>query len=217
MDPALQSVHSADSTTSYFPERGRKSGSGKPGSGGSDTVVIAISAGALVIAGGLYFLWQTPLQNPAPLPRRATTQSQRRSAPAASAAVDSKTGEADGEGRPYDNWAVIARGGHAAPGRSQRSVAVPGSPGSPGPADLFPTESDIEVGTLRANLMEAFGKPELSAHTLEQKRLMEVYVYLAGRDNATFVLMEEGKVVSVHTLRLDRSALANAQPTRKAF
>jgi hypothetical protein len=67
----------------------------------------------------------------------------------------------------------------------------------------FPTEHNIRAGMPRARLVEAFGAPDLSAHTLQQEQMVETYVY-KQQDRATFVLMRDGNVVSTYTGRPDR-------------
>ncbi|PYT22973.1 MAG: hypothetical protein DMG57_33540 [Acidobacteria bacterium] len=64
----------------------------------------------------------------------------------------------------------------------------------------FPTEHNIQVGTPRARLVRAFGKPDLSARTMQQEQLIETYVY-EQPDRATFVRMRDGSVVSAYTAR----------------
>ena len=64
----------------------------------------------------------------------------------------------------------------------------------------FPTEHNIQVGTPRARLVRAFGKPDLKARTMQQEQLIETYIY-EQPDRSTFVRMKDGSVVSTYTAR----------------
>ena len=75
----------------------------------------------------------------------------------------------------------------------------------------FPTEDDIKVGTPRARLVQAFGKPDLRAHTLHKERLVETYVY-EQPERATFVQMQDGSVVAAYTGRPHRVRILPSEP-----
>jgi hypothetical protein len=75
----------------------------------------------------------------------------------------------------------------------------------------FPTEHNISVGTPRARLVSAFGRPDLSARTLQHERLVETYVY-EQQDQATFIKMQDGSVVSTYTGRPQRGRVLPSEP-----
>lgn len=75
----------------------------------------------------------------------------------------------------------------------------------------FPTEHNLSVGMPRAHLIRAFGRPDLSARTLQHERLDETYVY-EQQDEATFIKMQDGKVVSTYTGRPHRDRVLPSEP-----
>jgi hypothetical protein len=75
----------------------------------------------------------------------------------------------------------------------------------------FPTEHNVTVGTPRARLVRAFGKPDLRARTMQQERLMETYIY-EQQDRATLILIEDGNVVSAHTGPPQRIRVLSSEP-----
>jgi hypothetical protein len=75
----------------------------------------------------------------------------------------------------------------------------------------FPTEQNLPVGMPRAHLVRAFGRPDLSARTLQHERLVETYVY-EQQDEATFIKMQDGKVVSTYTGRPQRGRVLPSEP-----
>ena len=75
----------------------------------------------------------------------------------------------------------------------------------------FPTEHNLSVGMPRAHLVRAFGRPDLSARTLQHERLDETYVY-EQQDEATFIKMQDGKVVSTYTGRPQRGRVLPSEP-----
>jgi hypothetical protein len=75
----------------------------------------------------------------------------------------------------------------------------------------FPTEDNLAVGTPRAHLVRSFGKPDLSARTLQQDRLVETYVY-KQQDQATFIKMQDGSVVSTYTGQPQRVRVLPSEP-----
>ena len=64
----------------------------------------------------------------------------------------------------------------------------------------FPAEHNVHIGTPRARLVQAFGKPALRARTMQQEQLIETYIY-EQPDLSTFVRMKDGSVVSTYTAR----------------
>jgi hypothetical protein len=75
----------------------------------------------------------------------------------------------------------------------------------------FPTERNLSVGTPRAHLVRAFGRPNLSARTLQHERLVETYVY-EQQDQATFIKMQDGKVVSTYTGQPQQGRVLSSEP-----
>jgi hypothetical protein len=75
----------------------------------------------------------------------------------------------------------------------------------------FPTENNVTIGTPRARLVRSFGKPDLSARTMQQDRLIETYVY-EQQDRATLVLIQDGSVVSAHTGQPQRVRVLSSEP-----
>lgn len=84
--------------------------------------------------------------------------------------------------------------------RTLEAQVIPPSALKPVPAMPFPTAADIPVGMERNRLVGAFGKPSMRMTTVERDRLMETFVYLQNEPStATFVLLQNAKVVSVTT------------------
>lgn len=75
----------------------------------------------------------------------------------------------------------------------------------------FPTENNIQAGTPRARLVRAFGKPDLSLRTMQQERLIETYVY-EQPDQATLVVIQDGRVVSAHSAQPERARVLPSEP-----
>jgi hypothetical protein len=75
----------------------------------------------------------------------------------------------------------------------------------------FPTEHNVTIGTPRARLIRAFGKPDLRARTMQQERVIETYVY-EQQDQATLVLIQDGSVVSAHTAQPQRVRMLASEP-----
>ena len=70
----------------------------------------------------------------------------------------------------------------------------------PAASHPFPNARDIKIGLDRAKLVGAFGRPSMKTTSVERDRLMETFVYLQSDPNsATFVLLQNAKVVSAHT------------------
>jgi hypothetical protein len=75
----------------------------------------------------------------------------------------------------------------------------------------FPTEHNVTIGTPRARLVRAFGKPDLRARTMQQERVIETYIY-EQQDQATLVLIQDGSVVSAHTAQPQRVRVLPSEP-----
>ena len=73
-------------------------------------------------------------------------------------------------------------------------------PVPPPPAMPFPNAPDIPIGMERSKLLADFGKPIMRTTAVDRDRLLETYVYLHSDPNtATFVLLQNARVVSAHT------------------
>ncbi|MBI3666803.1 MAG: hypothetical protein HY236_11380 [Acidobacteria bacterium] len=68
------------------------------------------------------------------------------------------------------------------------------------PALPFPSASEIAIGMDRAKLLAQFGKPAMKTTAVDGDRLLETFVYVHRDPNtATFVLLQNARVVSAHT------------------
>ncbi len=190
-------------------ENWRDSGGG-PKQGVSPLIFVGLLLAAVL---GAFLLWRTPdrvsdgfdrvlgLENKQPLP-----------APAA------KEKEEDADDKKAEK-APRAKNGHArktvaaieqAPPLQPLQHAIepplplPAAPGVKRPEPVlpppFPTANDIQVGLDRTTLLTTFGPPTLKTTTMDRQRLSEAFVYLSrNRNTATFVLLREGRVVSINT------------------
>lgn len=201
----------------FFPEHGERSARRRPGHVSTSSALIALSAAILIMGVPAYFLWQVPIEGPNWPEGPAAPRIQKRSPAPAAPAAQPKSADEEQSGL-YENLADLAGEQSASAGHRQPVATLMGGvPGGSMSAPPASVESDIPVGIMRASLMEALGKPDLSAHTLEQQRLMEIFVYLENTDKATFVLMQDGKVVSVSTGIFERSGLQAARRVRRRF
>ena len=199
---------------SYFPAP--KQG-GKFGLGG---LIRFIAAGAIVSMAITFAImrlfWQAPDANPTP----AKAPALKRTIPGAHSAFAiqeplAKQSSMVKQGRRRHEQVARVKGESAANQNDQVSEAIQTGqlelPRNPqfqkiildSPLLLpppFPTEHNIQVGTPRARLVRAFGKPDLKARTMQQEQLIETYVY-EQPDRSTFVRMKDGSVVSTYTAR----------------
>jgi hypothetical protein len=203
---------------SYFPAP--KQG-GKFGLGG----LIRFIAGGAIVSMAITFaimrlFWQAPAANPTP----AEAPALKRTIPAAHPGAHSafaiqeplakqssmvkqsvrrheQTARVKGESAANQNdqvSAAVQAGQLELPRNPQLQKIILDSPLLLPPP--FPTEHNIQVGTPRARLVRAFGKPDLKARTMQQEQLIETYVY-EQPDRSTFVRMKDGSVVSTYTAR----------------
>jgi len=193
--PSQPEIRVESKTGDIFPQRGgtRKSDTV------TDSVILLLAIGLAISGAATYWLWPAPGGGLKATRRETTVRNQKRQAsvpstpapPGAAAEPSARDDSTTGATR----FSTARRNG-------RRPIPLPGNSGS---AQASSPDDSIQVGMLRANLVDTFGKPELSAHTIEQKHLMEIYVYLEDDGRATFVLLEDGKVISSYTGRLERS------------
>ena len=167
-----------------------------------------ILLGVILLAGAAgYVLWQLPgvggassvLSSPH---RQPDPRSQKPAADLAertdSKATKSATGHMKAVPKTGDNGGKVV----VAENQTVRAERIP-SPApklDPKPTPSFPTDREIHIGMERAGILTAFGKPTLRTTAVERDRLMEMLVYLNENSNtATFALLRDGRVVSVHT------------------
>jgi hypothetical protein len=183
---------------------------------------IAVLAASVTIMGtATYLLWQTPPESIGIPQKGATIQKRMQRAADSGAGKQTKTVKL--KGGHHDNMSSMpsvapeaAPKGNTSQPEKAMEKAIEKVSALPAPPPPFPNASDIQVGMPKANLVETFGKPKLSAHTMEQERLMEMFVYMEKRDRATFVVLQEGKVISAYTGRL-RHPLTDGQPVVRQF
>jgi hypothetical protein len=176
---------------------------------------IAVLAASVVIMGtATYLLWQAPPESTGFPQSGATIQKRIQRTADSSAGKQTKTVKLKG-GR-HESMSSAAPEAPPEKNTGQTEKPIEKASAIPAAAPPFPNASDIQVGMPKANLVETFGKPKLSAHTVEQERLMEMFVYMEKRDRATFVVLQEGKVISAYTGRL-RHSLTDAQPVVRQF
>ena len=155
--------------------------------------------------------WQAPATKLTP----AEAQALKRTIPAVHLAVATQEPRVKHGSRRHEQTARV-EGKSAAtqtdqlelPRDQQLQKIIPDSPLLLPP---FPTEHNIQVGTPRARLVRAFGKPDLSARTMQQEKLIETFVYKQP-DRDTFVRIQDGSVVSAYTARPQRVRVLPADP-----
>ena len=184
---------------SYFPAPHQGGKSGLRG------LVLFIAGGAIVCMALMFLVmrlfWQAPAADLTP----AKAPALKRTNPAVHLAVAIQEEPLVRQGSRRHERTARVKGESAAAQTDQ--LELPRNPQIPkiildSPLLLppFPTEHNIQVGTPRARLVQAFGKPDLRARTIRQEQLIETYVY-EQPDRATFVRMKDGSVVSAYTIR----------------
>ncbi|HKW97032.1 MAG TPA: hypothetical protein VJN43_04820 [Bryobacteraceae bacterium] len=188
------------------PHAGRKRGRGIFGRGLAGPAVVTVIVSMAATAGVMRLFWQPSSESSLPL----EFHTQAPGSPAVHADKTTKTA------REWPAWPVSGRSGGEAP-RTPKPVkaekaepqpdpnqqiqkVIVGVPALPPP---FPTEEEVKVGTPRAHLIQAYGKPDLRARTLQKQRLIETYVY-EQPERATVVHMQDGKVVGTSTGQPER-------------
>ena len=179
--------------------------------------VVAVSAAAFLMIAGIYWLWEdTPAEKLTVVQVPVRKQMYPGAYPAgypAAATHREPFAPPDSERRTK-----ITK---PAGGAAETQTTQPQLPVNPqlrrilldNPAGLppFPTERNLSVGTPRAHLVRAFGRPDLSARTLQHERLVETYVY-EQQDQATFIKMQDGKVVSTYTGQPQQGRVLSSEP-----
>lgn len=162
---------------------------------------------AMVVIGMRWF-WQEP---PAPAGLQASVR--RQVQPEVRLAFSVQAAEVAHSGRGHEAGVV------SEPSEGQTTLLrLPANPQvqqiileAPPLLPPFPTEHNVAVGTPRARIVRAFGKPDLRARTMQQERLVETYVY-EQQDRATIILIEDGSVVSAHTGQPQRIRVLSSEP-----
>ncbi|SRR6266851_7005884 len=197
---------------SYFPapEPVRKSGLRSLVRLIAGPVTVSLIGSIVMVVVGVRWLWQAP---------DALTQAdlpvQRLTRPEVHLAVGIQELEVKHNGRRHDP----ARGAESESPESQTTrLRLPANPQlqkiileAPPLLPPFPTEHNVAIGTPRARLIRAFGKPDLRARTMQQERVIETYVY-EQQDQATLVLIQDGSVVSAHTGQPQRVRVLPSEP-----
>ena len=197
---------------SYFqpPEAARKSGLRNLGRIIAAAVVLGLIVSIGMVFIGARLLWQTPAA-----PTRAEIPVHRQVRPEAHLAFSIQEVEVKRGGRRHE-----AAGGKESesPETQTDRLKLPSNPQvrqiileAPPLLPPFPTEHNVAVGTPRARLVRAFGKPDLKARTMQQERLIETYVY-EQQDRATLILIEDGSVVAAHTGQPQRIRVLSSEP-----
>ena len=166
-----------------------------------------IGSVAMVVIGVRWF-WQAP-----PAPAELQLPARRQVQPEVRLAFSVQEAEVKRSGRGHEAGVV------SEPSESQTiRLRLPANPQvqqiileAPPLLPPFPTEHNVAVGTARARLVRAFGKPDLRARTMQQDRLVETYVY-EQPDRATIILIEDGSVVSAHTGQPQRIRVLSSEP-----
>jgi hypothetical protein len=177
-------------------------------------VAAAVILGLIVSIGmvfiGMRFLWQPPAS-----PTQADVSLHTQARPEVHLAFSIQEAEVKRGGRRHE--AVEGMGNEASEAETARLI-LPSNPQAqqivletPPLLAPFPTEHNVAVGTPRARLIRAFGKPDLRARTMQQERLVETYVY-EQQDRATIILIEDGSVVSAHTGQPQRIRVLSSEP-----
>ena len=160
-------------------------------------VTLSLIGSIVMVVAGMRRLWQEPA---------ALTQAelpvQRLTRPEAHLAFGIQELEVKRGGRRHE---AAAGAKSESPETQTARLKLPSSPQlqkiileAPPLLPPFPTEHNVTIGTPRARLVRAFGKPDLKARTMQQERLIETYIY-EQQDRATLVLIQDGSVVSART------------------
>ncbi len=197
---------------SYFPapEPVRKSGLRNLVRVIAGPVTLSVIGSIAMVVVGMRLLWQEPA---APTQPEAPTQKQTR--PEAHLAFGIQEPEIKRSGRRHE---AAAGAESESPETQTARLKLPPNPQvqkiileAPPLLPPFPTENNVTIGTPRARLVRAFGKPDLRARTMQQERLIETYVY-EQQDRATLVLIQDGSVVSAHTGQPQRVRVLSSEP-----
>ena len=185
---------------SYFqePDPGGKRGRRNPGGLIAGLVIVGLIVSIVMVVSATRLLWQAPAANPTP----AAVPGRKQTRPEVRLAVGIQYPEVKRSGRRHEPSAGTESKSAETP---TARLKLPSNPqlqkiilDTPPLLPPFPTEHNVAIGTPRARLVRAFGKPDLRARTMQHERLIETYVY-EQQDRATLVLIQDGSVVSAHT------------------
>jgi len=203
----------AGAEPSYFPVPGQEPRPRKLGRGIVRSLILTVVVAIPISVALLYVSWQTPPDNLAPPVIPASKQvrpQQVHPAPAVQEPPASYGGNREYKGTRESVRRVTSTSAPfalAQPIPQLRNVMLEDPPLLP----PFPTEQNLRIGMPRSHLVRAFGKPDLSARTLQQERLMEIYVY-EQQDRATFVVLQDGRVASAYTGSPQRVRILATEP-----
>jgi hypothetical protein len=173
-------------------------------------VTLSLIASVVMVVVGVRWLWQPPdALTQADLPVRRLTRPEVHLAVGIQELEVKRSGRRRAEARgaesesPETQTALLKLSANP-----QLQKIILEAPPLPPP---FPTEHNVTIGTPRARLVRAFGKPDLRARTMQQERVIETYVY-EQQDQATLVLIQDGSVVSAHTAQPQRVRVLPSEP-----
>lgn len=210
MSTSSQFYTGADPSYFQAQEPVRKSGLRNLGRMIAAAVVLGliVSIGMVLVA--VRLLWQTPAA-----PTQAEVPVHRQARPEAHLAFSLQEVEVKRGGRLHAAAVGVA---DDSPETQTARLKMPSGPQvqqiileAPPLLPPFPTEHNVAVGTPRARLVRAFGKPDLKARTMQRERLIETYIY-EQQDRATLVLIEDGSVVSARTGQAQRIRVLPSEP-----
>jgi len=173
-------------------------------------VTLSLIGSVVMVVVGVRWLWQPPdALTQADLPVQRLTRPEVHLAVGIQEWEVKRSGRRHAEARGADNESPEAQTARLRlPANPQLQKIILEAPPLPPP---FPTEHNVTIGTPRARLVRAFGKPDLKARTMQQERVIETYVY-EQQDQATLVLIQDGSVVSAHTAQPQRVRVLASEP-----
>jgi hypothetical protein len=172
-------------------------------------VTVSLIGSVVMVVVGVRWLWQPPdALTQADLPVQRLTRPEVHLAVGIQE-LEVKRSRRHAEARGAENESPEAQPARLRlPANPQLQKIILEAPPLPPP---FPTEHNVTIGTPRARLVRAFGKPDLKARTMQQERVIETYVY-EQQDQATLVLIQDGSVISAHTAQPQRVRVLASEP-----
>jgi hypothetical protein len=173
-------------------------------------VTLSLIGSVVMVVVGVRWLWQPPdALTQADLPVQRLTRPEVHLAVGIQELEVKRSGRRHAEARGAENESPEAQPARLRlPANPQLQKIILEAPPLPPP---FPTEHNVTIGTPRARLVRAFGKPDLKARTMQQERVIETYVY-EQQDQATLVLIQDGSVISAHTAQPQRVRVLASEP-----